>query len=657
MDLFAQVCEAIQHAHQKGLLHRDIKPSNVLVTELGGKPHVKVIDFGLVKVFEDNEIADHNLTQQKTALGTPLWISPEQAQGKPVDTRADIYSLGCLLYQLLTNTTPLAIEFYRTASPFELIQAICDEVPVRPSRRCIDDAESRKWVVKTGSANSTTWSNRLKDDIDWIVMKSLEKGREQRYPTVGEFSNDIRRFLDGDAVTARSPSFGYQFKTIVRKNRALATAVALVATTLIAATIASMLMANWAMNERAVAKQEGENAKQQGELAKKQSKIAEEHRKNSEQIVMAMLDAVDDNKFTDKGKYLHPEQAKLFVRVHDQLKDFKYTNPKIELEIRHAFIAALAISEKRELAVKEQNRVIELIVKEFGPDSKETLADYLALFNLCNTQDDRTKKASAYQECRRIARVLNLKMPNSLFVGTKYAEANLLLDQSKHGEVIKLLSPLLQNTDGKLDETNYHVIRANMVLQDAYNQSKDYEKACDISKKVYESVLAKMGPSSRQAIGTETIYTNLRVLTKDPKLKSKQVLDLILRVKQLHGNGLRSAQVIDVCVNALINLKEADLALPHALKCYETCSQELGENHWRVVRVLKYIVDIYRMKKDWIKELNFNDKRLKACLVAYGEEHQFTAECYFHAGRVRSELKMYRKLSLFSTRRSNLPIS
>jgi tetratricopeptide (TPR) repeat protein len=252
LQLFVQVCAAVQHAHQKGIIHRDLKPSNILVAPYDDKPVPKVIDFGLAKAMHQS-LTDRTLhTAHETVLGTPLYMSPEQAQlnNLDVDTRSDIYSLGVLLYELLTGTTPLEKQRFKEAAWDEVRRLIREEEPPRPSARLstIDTLPSLAACRQTEPANLT---KQVRGELDWIVMKSLEKDRTRRYETANGFAMDVQRYLAGEAVLAVPPSAGYRLRKFARRNkRALATA-ALVGVMLLAAIGAVAGSIGWTVRDRA----------------------------------------------------------------------------------------------------------------------------------------------------------------------------------------------------------------------------------------------------------------------------------------------------------------------------------------------------------------------------------------------------------------------
>jgi serine/threonine protein kinase/WD40 repeat protein len=236
LGLFHCVCLAVQHAHQKGIIHRDIKPSNVMVTSHDGTPVVKIIDFGIAKA-TGLKLTDKTVyTQFAQFVGTPTYLSPEQAglSGIDVDTRTDIYALGVLLYELLTGSTPFTQERLQGATFDEMRRIIREEEPPRPSTR-LSTVEK---VARTISANRKSDPKRLRQachgELDWIVMKALEKDRKRRYETASAFAADVQRFVDHEPVQAHPPSLTYRWGKFVRRHRAGVLAAALVGLALVA---------------------------------------------------------------------------------------------------------------------------------------------------------------------------------------------------------------------------------------------------------------------------------------------------------------------------------------------------------------------------------------------------------------------------------------
>jgi eukaryotic-like serine/threonine-protein kinase len=227
LELFVPVCQAIQHAHQKGIIHRDIKPSNIMVTLYDGKPVPKVIDFGVAKATEQKLTERTLFTQYGTMVGTLEYMSPEQAEMSAlgVDTRSDIYSLGVLLYELLAGSTPLTHTRMKEAAFAEILRMIKEEEPPKPSTRLSDSGEALASISSNRHTEPAKLTKLVRGELDWIVMKTLDKDRNRRYETASALAADVQRYLKDEPVQACPPSTGYRFRKFARRNKAaLATA-------------------------------------------------------------------------------------------------------------------------------------------------------------------------------------------------------------------------------------------------------------------------------------------------------------------------------------------------------------------------------------------------------------------------------------------------
>jgi eukaryotic-like serine/threonine-protein kinase len=245
IDLFVQICSAVQHAHQKGIIHRDLKPSNVLVTEHDGEPVPMVIDFGLAKALNAvDSLTDRTLcTAFGTIVGTPLYMAPEQVgiTALDVDTRIDIYALGVILYELLTGTTPLSKQRLKQAAWEEIRRVIREEEPPRPSLRLSSSDDILPTVAASRQTEPLKLTRMVRGDLDWIVMKALEKDRTRRYETASGLARDLQRYLASEPVLARPPSTAYRLGKFAQRHRAAVLAGAAV----LAALLAGTLVAGW----------------------------------------------------------------------------------------------------------------------------------------------------------------------------------------------------------------------------------------------------------------------------------------------------------------------------------------------------------------------------------------------------------------------------
>jgi serine/threonine protein kinase/tetratricopeptide (TPR) repeat protein len=242
LELFAQVCRAVQHAHQKGVIHRDLKPSNILVTLHDTVPVPRVIDFGIAKATGERLTERTLVTQFAQMVGTPLYMSPEQAEmnGLDVDTRSDVYALGVLLYELLTGTTPFESETLKHVGFDEMRRLIREEEPPTPSRRLSTlAAERRSTVSERRGVDGRRLGQLLRGELDWVVMRALEKDRTRRYESASALAADVERYLADEPVEAGPPSKAYRLRKFMRRNRRGLIAAGAVAAALAAATVVS----------------------------------------------------------------------------------------------------------------------------------------------------------------------------------------------------------------------------------------------------------------------------------------------------------------------------------------------------------------------------------------------------------------------------------
>ena len=315
LDLFIKVCQAIQHAHQKGIIHRDIKPSNILVTLHDGVPVPKVIDFGIAKATEGHLTEATVYTQLHQFIGTPAYMSPEQAEmsGLDIDTRSDIYSLGVLLYELLAGSTPFNGKELMASGIDAMRKTIREKEPVRPSTKLTQQltavAASRESAADSSGKDGGALTSRryvriketihqLKGDLDWIVMKCLEKDRSRRYDTANGLAADLKRHLKNEPVVARPPSTGYRFQKAFRRNRLAFTAAAIVAIALVAGIGVSTWQAIRATRARQAETEQrlaADSAREQALAAQKFTETARANEAKMRRIAEARAYASDMN--------------------------------------------------------------------------------------------------------------------------------------------------------------------------------------------------------------------------------------------------------------------------------------------------------------------------------------------------------------------------
>ncbi len=384
LELFMQVCRAIQHAHQKGIIHRDIKPSNILVALQDGVPVPKIIDFGIAKATQQELTEQTVFTQFGQFLGTPAYMSPEQAEmsGLDVDTRSDIYSLGVLLYELLTGKTPFDNQELLAAGLEEMRRRIREKEPARPSTRL--NAMLKEELTTTAKRRHVEAPKLLKlvrGDLDWIVMKCLEKDRTRRYETANGLAMDLLRYLEQEPVVARPPSRLYRFQKLVRRNKVLFGAAAATG----AALVVGLGIANWSLVREREAHRQAHT-----EAAKSRRAF---------QFLQAMLNGVGPSKARGRDTEMLREILDDTARsVGTDLKQ----EPEVEAEVRNTLgdvYLALGEHEKAETMIEAALAIRRKVLGNRHPDVAASLN---SVGNVLSARGQLTNAETAYREALEI---------------------------------------------------------------------------------------------------------------------------------------------------------------------------------------------------------------------------------------------------------------
>src|SRR6185503_15173006 len=401
LELFISVCRAIQHAHQKGIIHRDLKPSNILVTIVDGAPVAKVIDFGIAKATSNQPLTDKTLfTAFAQFIGTPAYMSPEQAEmsGVDVDTRTDIYSLGVVLYELLTGKTPFDAETLLRAGVDEIRRTIREQEPPKPSTRL--HALSQADLTTTAQARHVDGHKLIqtvKGDLDWIVMKCLEKERSRRYETVNGLAADILRHLNTEPVAARPPSRLYEFQKTVRRHKLGFAAAAALIVVMALGVLASTLQALRATR----AEREQSRLRQQAQANQKKAETEAAKSAQVAKFLKEMLVGVESSVALGRDtKLLREILDKTAVRVRKDLAN----QPEVEAEL--CVTLGYTYFELGEWAKSEamQRKALAIFRKLFGEENRKvamTMND--VAINLCQERKW-TEAESMYREALAIYR-------------------------------------------------------------------------------------------------------------------------------------------------------------------------------------------------------------------------------------------------------------
>ena len=386
IDLFILVCQAVQHAHQKGIIHRDLKPSNVLVECKEGKVIPKIIDFGIAKITSEQLAGNTFVTEQGQMIGTPAYMSPEQADpsNQDIDTRSDIYSLGVLLYELLTGSLPFDLQFGPASGLAEIQRIIREEEPPRPSTRLSDativssvdrgahPAGQGEAAAVERRADVRSLTRRIRGDLDWIVMKCLEKDRARRYETANGLVLDIRRHLENEVVLAGPPAAGYRLKKFLRRNKgAAAVVVALIVI------LSGGVVATTAMYLRAEAERERTiEARRQEQQAQRAAEASREVAEAVRNFLTEMLAEADPDRAKGKDVTVREVLDRAVERIKTDLAD----RPESEAAVRET-IGNTYIGLRRFTSAEKQLRAALAIRLELFGDHHPDVAtsmNYLA---------------------------------------------------------------------------------------------------------------------------------------------------------------------------------------------------------------------------------------------------------------------------------------
>ncbi len=358
LELFVRVCHAAQHAHQKGVIHRDLKPSNILAFTQDGAAVPKIIDFGVAKAMDERLSGETALTRVGAIVGTPEYMSPEQAEsGLDVDTTSDIYSLGVILYELLTGAPVLDPERLRAASASDVPRLVRENEPLRPSQRLSTLGDSGPQVARHRRSDLAGLRRALEGDLDWIVLKAIEKDRSRRYASTSELAADIERYLRQEPVTARPPGAAYRLRKFVARHRVGVAAGVLVAVSLVAGSVAATLGLLRARRAEAEA--------HKARLAAEAS--AEEARAVNRFFTEDVLSAADPRR---KGK-----DVKVVDALAGALQGVGAARlrPEIEGAVRDAVGSTYHILGELTIALEQAEKAVALRRQGLGPEHPETL--------------------------------------------------------------------------------------------------------------------------------------------------------------------------------------------------------------------------------------------------------------------------------------------
>ncbi|MDX2016124.1 MAG: serine/threonine-protein kinase [Planctomycetota bacterium] len=383
VKLLMQVCRAVQHAHAKGVIHRDLKPSNILVSrDESGAPFPRVIDFGIAKATRGALGGRTLVTAQGQFFGTPEYMAPEQAdtQGLDVDTRADLYALGAILYELLTGTLPIDTQRLRTASIAALPKILREFEPPRPSVRVLSGTPEARALAVLRGLTSEALARHLKTDLDWVTLRALEKDRERRYPSPDALEQELARYLRGEPVLAGPPDTIYKLAKFARRHRVALAAGTAVSLALLTGTTAAVIGFVQARTERDAARAAEKSEREAREVAQTQREAADKARAQAERS--AQIATAVNMFLTQMLESANPESGMARDATVRQALDAASKRvdngalaetPEVELAVRAAIANTYRVLSVLDQAERHSGRAVELAKKTYGLEHEETL--------------------------------------------------------------------------------------------------------------------------------------------------------------------------------------------------------------------------------------------------------------------------------------------
>jgi serine/threonine protein kinase/tetratricopeptide (TPR) repeat protein len=551
LELFGDVCRAVQHAHQKGIIHRDLKPSNVLVAPYDGKPVVKVIDFGVAKATGQRLTEKTLFTGFGALVGTPEYMSPEQAEvnNQDIDTRSDIYSLGVLLYELLTGSTPLMRQRIQEAPLLEVLRVIREEEPPRPSTRLSESKDSLPSISAQRQTEPAKLTRLVRGELDWIVMKALEKDRNRRYETANAFAQDVQRYLADEPVLACPPSSAYRFRKLVRRNKRAVT----VAAVILALVLAGTAVSTWQAIRATLAERDTRDALAQvtAEQAKAQEALDE-----AREALDTLTDDVVQTMFARQPQLDAPEKEFLrkVLKHHEAVARQEAETPK-----------------GRFIRAKGQYQVAYL--RDRLGQQREALTGYQQAAALLQQLADQFPDEAVYRH--KLARAQNN-------LGVLLAKLGEQADaEAAFRRGIDLRSRLVEDSPNNLDylrelATNYNDLGALRQLQHKYAEAEENYRHC---LELQRKLIAKAGDQPRYHLQLARTLSNLGQLMRlqEKYAQSEEIYRQALKVQEEQmGKGPATARDRQWLANSYMGLGRA-LALQKNMPEAETAFQQALE--------------------------------------------------------------------------------
>jgi serine/threonine protein kinase/tetratricopeptide (TPR) repeat protein len=662
LELFVPVCQAVQHAHQKGIIHRDLKPSNVLIALYDGKPVPKVIDFGVAKSTAQNLTERTVFTEVGQIVGTLEYMAPEQAElnNLDIDTRADIYSLGTLLYELLTGSTPFCRQQLRSAALSEMLRIIREVEPPRPSTKLSASAELPAIAAKRKSEPKRL-TRLVHGDLDWIVMKCLEKERARRYETASGLALDLGRYLRSEPVSAGPPGAGYRLRKFVRRNKGPVLAAALVLLALVGGVIGTTWGLVEARQQRDVAEGQKQRAEDEAAISRAVSEFLQKDLLGQADIRNQPLPggAAGRNRNITVGELLDRASKGIEGKFADQplteaairqtlgttyrgLGRFAEAQPHLErsVQLRTAKLGLDhpdTLSSKQALAdlfLFQDNRdqgesllkeVIAARTAKLGADHLDTLYSKHVLAGLYHFKGELNRAEILYKEVIAArADKLGADHPDTLY--SKQGLADVYLEQGKNDQAEPLLKEGVQRLTAKLGADHPDTLYAKLAVVWLYSNRGEYDRAEKLCKEVHDGLIAKLGADNLLYTGIARnylagIYRIQRKYNQAESLLEEMLAVAITQRGPAHDTTLRTKKDLAVVYRAQGKYDRAERLFK------EVIDVALAKHPLITMSARRALAVLYRDQGKYDKAEPLFKQAIDARVAMLGAEHTVTLLC------------------------------
>ncbi|MGO9921798.1 MAG: tetratricopeptide repeat protein [Isosphaeraceae bacterium] len=667
LELFVSVCQAVQHAHQKGIIHRDLKPSNVMVSEVDGRPTPKVIDFGVAKATEQ-KLTDMSLVDTGAIVGTPTYMSPEQADpsSMDIDTRTDVYALGVILYELLAGSPPIDAKQFKRGAILEMLRMVREVDPSRPSTK-VSKAEALPNIAASRNIDPAQLKRALQGDLDWVVMKALEKDRTRRYETVNGFAADISRHLAYEPVLAAPPSRSYRLRKFVRRNRAGVIAASLVLLALVAGVTGTTLglfeakrqegLANKRELGERLAKQEALEAAEKERLATKKALAAAEEERKAKETVEDVLGFVEDNVFAAARPNGQAGGLGYDVKLADAIGaalpsiETRFRNkPLTEARLRRTIGTSFHFLGKPEISMGQFEAARSLYTRELGPDHPDTLG-IMNRLSVVYSDLGQTAEALKLREETLALRKAKLGPDHPDTVASRGNLALSYLGLGRPAEAVKLAEETLALLKAKLGPDDPETLTGMQILVLGYANLGRHAEAVKLAEEALALMKTKPGPEHPETIRSmHNLSAQYAAAGRHAEALKLGEEALALRKAKLgidHPQTLNSMRNVAAFLAAVGRHADALKLREETLPLQKT---RLGPDHHETLATMINLANIYESFGRHADALKLREETLGIQKTKLGPGHPDTltsmhnlAIGYLAAGRTKAALALLEK--------------